>query len=105
MTLNNIKENQSAYDDETKLRTWILYFPSASHPAYKDIDIPNIPFEFAYPTSFVQDLKAKKISILPSDHTCRIAFEIDNTVPVKLILSQYWNHLMKLNQMILIFSL
>ena len=24
MTLNNIKENQSAYDDETKLRTWIL---------------------------------------------------------------------------------
>jgi hypothetical protein len=54
MTLNNIKENQSAYDDETKLRTWILYFPSASHPAYKDIDIPNIPFEFAYPTSFVR---------------------------------------------------
>ncbi|GAA5184588.1 hypothetical protein GCM10023345_15590 [Acinetobacter kookii] len=83
MTLKNIKENQSTYDDETKLRTWILYFPSASHPAYKGIDIPTIPFEFAYPTSFVQNSKAEKISILPSNHTCRIAFEIDNTLPVK----------------------
>jgi hypothetical protein len=83
VTLKNIKENQSSYDDETKLRTWILYFPSASHPAYKSIDIPTIPFEFAYPTSFVQHLKAKKISILPSNHTCRIVFEIDNTLPVK----------------------
>lgn len=83
MTLKNIKENQSSYDDETKLRTWILYFPSASHSAYIGTDIPTIPFEFAYPTSFIQDLKAQKISILPSNHTCRIAFEIDNTLPVK----------------------
>lgn len=83
MTLKNIKENQSTYDDETKLRTWILYFPSASHPAYKNIDIPTIPFEFAYPTSFVQNTKVEKISILPSNHTCRIALEIDNTLPVK----------------------
>lgn len=83
MTLKNIKENQSTYDDETKLRTWILYFPSASHPAYKGIDIPTIPFEFAYPTCFVQNSKAKKTSILPSNHTCRISFDIDNTLPVK----------------------
>lgn len=83
MTLNNIKENQFAYDDESKLRTWILYFPSSSHPAYQNVDIPTIPFEFAYPTSFVKNLKAEKISILPSNHTCRIVFEIDNTLPVK----------------------
>ena len=83
MTLKNIKENQFAYDDETKFRTWILYFPSASHPAYQGIDIPKIPFEFAYPTSFVLNSKVEKISILPSNHTCRIAFDIDNTLPVK----------------------
>ena len=83
MTLKNIKENQSSYDDDTKLRTWILYFPSTTHPAYISTDIPTIPFEFAYPTSFFQDPKAQKISIFPSKHTCRIAFEIDNTLPVK----------------------
>lgn len=83
MTLKNIKENQSTYDDESKLRTWILYFPSTSHPAYKGIDIPTIPFELAYPTSFVQTPKKTKIDILPSKHTCRIAFEIDNTLPTK----------------------
>ena len=54
MTLKNIKENQSTYDDESKLRTWILYFPPTSHPAYKATDIPSIPFELAYPTSFIQ---------------------------------------------------
>lgn len=83
MTLKNIKENQSTYDDELNLRTWILYFPSTSHPAYKGTDIPTIPFEFAYPTSFVQNTKSSKISILPSNHTCRIAFEIDNTILTK----------------------
>ncbi|TCM68447.1 hypothetical protein EC844_105151 [Acinetobacter calcoaceticus] len=83
MTLKNIKENQSTYDDESKLRTWILYFPSATHPAYCGVDIPSIPFEFAYPTSFVQNIKNEKISILPSNHTCRIAFDIDNTRPTK----------------------
>ena len=62
----------------------ILDYGSGNLNAIKNIyERLNIPFEFAYPTSFVQDLKAKKISILPSDHTCRIAFEIDNTVPVK----------------------
>lgn len=83
MTLKNIKENQSSYNDTSKLRTWILYFPSASHPAYKGIDIPSIPFEFAYPTGFVQNPKVEKISILPANHTCRIVFEIDNTLPIK----------------------
>lgn len=83
MTLKNIKENQAAYDDESKLRTWIVYFPSASHPAYKESDFPTIPFEIAYPTSFVQTQTKSKISILPSNHTCRIAFEIDNTLPIK----------------------
>jgi hypothetical protein len=83
MTVKNIKENQCAYDDESKLRTWILYFPSTSHPAYKGTDNPTNPFEFSYPTSFVQNPKAKKISVLPSNHTCRIAFEIDNTRPTK----------------------
>ena len=83
MTLKNIKDNYSTYDDETKLRTWIVYFPSASHPAYKDSDLPTIPFEIAYPTSFVQTPTKSKISILPSNHTCRIAFEIDNTLPIK----------------------
>lgn len=83
MTLKNIKENQSSYYDISKLRTWILYFPSASHPVYKGKDVPSIPFEFAYPTSFVQNPKVDKISILPSKHTCRIAFEIDNTLPIK----------------------
>lgn len=82
MTLNNIKENQSTYNDESKLRTWILYFPSMSHPAYKTNDIPSIPFELAYPTSFVQTANKTKIEILPSNHSCRIAFEVDNTLPV-----------------------
>lgn len=82
MTLKNIKENQSSYDDASKLRTWILYFPSTSHPAYTATDIPTIPFEIAYPTSFVQTPDKTKIDILPSNHTCRIAFEIDNTHPV-----------------------
>ncbi|HAV5921269.1 hypothetical protein E5F90_18470 [Acinetobacter baumannii] len=83
MTLKNIKANQSTYDDESKLRTWIVYFPSASHPAYKESDLPTIPFEIAYPTSFVQTPTKSKISILPSNHSCRIAFEIDNTFPIK----------------------
>jgi len=81
MTLKNIKENQVAYDDQSKLRTWILYFPSISHPAYTTTDIPTIPFEIAYPTSFIQTPDKTKIEILPSNHTCRIAFEIDNTHP------------------------
>ncbi|MFW2162424.1 hypothetical protein ACG93T_13745 [Acinetobacter beijerinckii] len=84
MTLKNIKENQSTYDDGSKLRTWILYFPSTSHPAYKATDIPAIPFEIAYPTSFVQTPNKTKIDILPSNHSCRIACEIDNTLPIKV---------------------
>ena len=40
---------------------------------------PAIPFEIAYPTSFVQTPNKKKIDILPSNHSCRIACEIDNT--------------------------
>lgn len=83
MTEKNIKENQSHYSDESKLRTWILYFPSTSHIAYKSSDIPSIPFEISYPTSFVPNEKSKKPSIFPSDHTCRLAFEIDNTRPIK----------------------
>lgn len=83
MTLKNIKENQSTYDDNSKLRTWILYFPSRKHPCYTQTDVPNIPFEIAFPTSFTTTPKKSKIEVLPSNHSCRIAFEIDNTLPSK----------------------
>lgn len=82
-TLKNIKANQSSYDDETKLRTWILYFPPTSHPAYSDSSIA-VPFEISYPTSFVQTPVKSKLSIFPKDHSCRIAFEMDNPLPVKI---------------------
>lgn len=84
MTLKNIRENQSSYDDKSKLQTWILYFPSTKHPCYTSNALDFIPFELAFPTSFEQTPKKSKIEIYPRDHSCRIAFKIDNRLPIQI---------------------
>lgn len=80
MTLKNIDINQYKYDETTKMRTWILYFPTRSHIAYKG-DLPKIPYELAYPTGYTQSYSKSKIKILPKNHSCRILGEIDNNLP------------------------
>ncbi len=82
-----ILQNQPAYDDSTKMKTWILYFPSRSNAMYQD-DIAILKFELTYPTSFVilPTKRNQKIEILPSNHTCRLIFEIngnDGLTPTK----------------------
>lgn len=82
MTLDNIQENQSSYDDASKMRTWIFYFPSNSHPIYNTDIVDNIPFEIAYPTKFVQLADKQKLKGYPADHSCRLSFVIDGNTPL-----------------------
>ena len=81
MTLKNIDLNQYAYNDDSTMRTWILYFPSRSHIAYKG-DLPTIPYEIAYPKSYTQSFSKSQIKVLPKNHSCRILGEIDNNFPI-----------------------
>lgn len=81
ITIRNIDVNENSYDDDSKMRTWILYFPSRSHISYRT-DLPVIPYELAYPTSYTHSFSKSKLKILPKDHSCRILFEIDNNMPI-----------------------